>query len=683
MNETREIYWNLGHWVIIPMYALVALTFGLVAYGFYRRYKVWRTGKVTDRRDHIWSRLSYFVRTALGQREVLRVKGGGLPHAFLFWGFAVLFIGTLLVMLQADLLHPAFGITILKGTFYEYFSLFTDLAGLAAIAALVTLLVRRFVIRPKGLVTKFDDYLVHGLLFGILITGFVIEGARMAVTELGTGSGLANWSPGGLALARSLEGLNTDTLKTLHYALWWVHLGLVFAFIAVIPFTKLRHLFTTPLNYVVRSREAKGTLATPDLEDETIEQFGAAHVADLRWKDIYDADACTSCKRCQDRCPAWNTGKPLSPMTMVQDIGALAFKDPQRGLVDAITTDAVWACTTCRACQEICPAEIEHVDKIVEMRRNLVLMEGAFPGEEVESAARSTEMSGNPLGLSGSGRAEWAKDLELPIAGAGESVEVVYFVGCYASFDPRNQKVARAFVDICRAAGVRVGILGTSEKCCGEPLRKLGNEYLYQMLAAENIAAIAASGAAQVVTTCPHCFNTLARDYRELGLDVAVQHHTTFIKRLLDSGRLPVTPAPDSCTYHDSCYLGRYMDIYEEPRAVLGAIGMTVAEMERHGSESFCCGGGGGRVLADERLGTRISDSRLGHALATDKNLLVANCPFCLTMFEDAVSAADCSDKLRVRDLAEAVAERLDGRPRPEEPEASCVAVPAASGEPG
>jgi Fe-S oxidoreductase/nitrate reductase gamma subunit len=663
MNDTREIYWNVGHWVIIPMYALVALVFGLVAYGFLRRYRIWRSGKPLDRRDHLGSRIAYFVRTTLDQKRVLRVMGGGLPHALFFWGFVALFVGTLLVMLQADLLHPVFGITILKGRFYKAFSLVTDVAGLVAIAALAALLIRRFVIRPKGLVTIADDYLMHGLLFAILITGFLIEAARMAVTEVPTGASLASWSPGGLLLAQAFGGLGAESLATMHRAIWWIHLGLVFAFISVIPFTKLRHMFTTPVNYLIRSHDAKGTMLTLDLEDETAEQFGAAHVGDLRWKDIYDADACTACKRCQDRCPAWSTEKPLSPMTLVQEIGAVAFRDSAEELVQAISADAIWACTTCRACQEICPAEIEHVDKIIELRRNLVLMEGAFPGAEVESAARSTEMSGNPLGLTGSARADWAEDLSLPIVPCDDPIEVLYFVGCYASFDPRNQKVARAFVEICHAAGVRVGILGKREKCCGEPMRKLGNEYLYRMMAADNIAAIAGSGATRVVATCPHCFNTLKRDYRELGLEVTVEHHTTFIGGLIESGRLAVSPAPLQCTYHDSCYLGRYMDLYAEPRAVLAAIGASVTEMVKHREESFCCGGGGGRVLADERLGTRISAARVLQARETQAPWLVSNCPFCLTMFEDAIGAADCGETLRARDLAEVVLERLAARP--------------------
>jgi Fe-S oxidoreductase len=302
-------------------------------------------------------------------------------------------------------------------------------------------------------------------------------------------------------------------------------------------------------------------------------------------------------------------------------------------------------------------------------------MEGAFPGEEVEAAARSTEMSGNPLGIGGAGRGDWAEGLDVVTLPSEEPVDLLYFVGCYASFDPRNQKVARAFVEVCGAAGLRIGILGSHEKCCGEPMRKLGNEYLYQMLAAENLETLQSCGAQRVVTTCPHCFNTLSRDYRELGLELPVEHQTTFLADLLDAGRLPIAQEPFQVTYHDSCYLGRYMGIYDAPRALLAAAGGTVREMSRHGEESFCCGGGGGRVLADERIGTRISDTRMSQAQATGAGLLVANCPFCMTMFEDSVRSLELESTLRVVDLAELLAERTSTLRR-------AAAMPASAGRP-
>ena len=498
---------------------------------------------------------------------------------------------------------------------------------------------------------------MHGLLLTILVTGFVIEGARMAVTELGTP--LAAWSPVGLLIAKNFSNMGEPALRGLHSNLWWLHLLLAIIFIAIIPFTKLRHIFTTSANYLFTDLGPKGLLPTIDMEDEEAESFGAAQVKDLTWKDIFDADACTSCKRCQDRCPAWATEKPLSPMKLVQQIGEVAFDTPAANLPEAVEKDALWACTTCRACQEICPASIEHVNKIIELRRNLVLMEGEFPGEEVMTAMENTEVNGNPLGLAFASRGDWAEGLPVVTLEQSSDVDILFFVGCYASFDKRNQAIAKAFVQLCDAAGVKVGILGKEEKCCGEPMRKMGNEYLYQMLASENIELIKGYEIKQIVTSCPHCFNTLNKDYRDLGLDVAVSHYTEYLAELLQQGQLKITPQTFDCTYHDSCYLGRYNDIYQAPRTLLAAAGAQLSEMEKHGAESFCCSAGGGRILADEKIGTRISEKRSQMAAATGASTLISSCPFCLTMFEDGIKGAELEEQLKPKDLAEVLVERL------------------------
>ncbi|MBE3065975.1 MAG: 4Fe-4S dicluster domain-containing protein, partial [Chloroflexi bacterium] len=415
-----------------------------------------------------------------------------------------------------------------------------------------------------------------GLLIAILLTAYLVEGARMAVTELNSNPTLALFSPVGLLVARLLAGLSESTLREIHRWVWWVHFFLAMGIIVAIPFTKLRHLFTTPINYLFADLREKGSIETINLEAADADHFGVSTLADLTWKDIFDADACTSCKRCQDRCPAWTTDKPLSPMKVVQQIGEVAFNRPQANLIETVTTDALWACTTCFACQEICPADIEHVNKILEMRRYLVLMQGEFPGGEVMTAVNNTEVNGNPFGLAYASRGDWANGLEVQRMADGSAVDILYFAGCYASFDKRNQEVARNFIKICNAAGIKVGILGKEEKCCGEPVRKLGNEYLYQLLAAENIKKIKAYGVSRIVTTCPHCFNTLGRDYRDLGLDVEVEHYATFLDRLISQGALHLKPQSFDCTYHDSCYLGRYKDIVREPRNVLRAAGGSI-----------------------------------------------------------------------------------------------------------
>jgi Fe-S oxidoreductase len=500
---------------------------------------------------------------------------------------------------------------------------------------------------------------MHALLFIILITGFVIEGARMAVTEYPQNMALAVWSPVGLLFAKALSGLGEPALRSLHRSTWWLHFFLVIGFIASIPFTKFRHIFTTSANFFFTDLGPKGKLATLDMEAEGVESFGVAQVKDLTWKDIFDTDACTLCKRCQDRCPAYNTEKPLSPMKVINQLGEVACAKSDANLVEKVGRDELWACTTCRACQEICPAAIEHVGKIVDMRRNLVLMEGEFPGEEVMTAMNNTEVNGNPLGMAFASRGDWAAELPVVQLADDPDVDILYFVGCYASFDKRNIRIASAFVKLCQAAGVKVGILGKEEKCCGEPMRKIGNEYLYQTLAAENIELIKGYGVKKIVTTCPHCFNTLAKDYRDLGFEVETEHYTSFLNKLVQKGLLKLTPQAFDCTYHDSCYIGRYNDLYEPPRELLALAGGSIREMAKSKAESFCCGAGGGRIMAEEKIGTRISESRVKMAAETGSDLLVSNCPFCMTMFEDGVKGAELEGKLAPRDLAEILVERL------------------------
>ncbi|MBW6511473.1 MAG: 4Fe-4S dicluster domain-containing protein [Desulfuromonadaceae bacterium] len=661
MEFTREIYWNVGSsaGVLIPMYLLTFFAFVILGYGFWQRIKVYRQGQELNRTDQLDRRIIDTVRSILLQSKLLRVAGPGWTHALFFWGFLLLFIGTCLIVVQADFTDPLFDIKFLTGTFYKLFSITLDIAGLVAIVMLAGLFVRRYIVRPEGLANTKDDLLMHGLLFTILITGFVIEGARMAVTELGTP--LAIWSPVGLVFAKAMAPIDPEALRSLHKATWWLHLFLVIGFIISIPFSKFRHIFTTSANYLFVDRGPKGNMVTLDLEDEAAESFGTAHLTDLSWKDIFDADACTVCKRCQDRCPAYATDKPLSPMKVVNQIGEVAFTSPEANLIETVSTDVLWACTTCRACQEICPASIEHVNKILDMRRNLVLMEGEFPGEEVMTAVNQVEVNGNPLGIGYATRGDWAAGLDVKLLSEDPDVDILYFVGCYASFDKRNQAIAKAFIRLCTAAGVKVGILGKEEKCCGEPVRKMGNEYLYQSVAAENIALIKQYEVKQIVTTCPHCFNTLAKDYRDLDFDTPVEHYTVFLEKLLGEGRLKFTPDnPLNCTYHDSCYLGRYNDIYEAPRALLAAAGIKLNEMTKNRAESFCCGAGGGRIMAEEKLGSRISETRVKMAAETDASTLVSNCPFCLTMFEDGVKGAELEGQLTPKDIAEILVERLD-----------------------
>ncbi len=659
MELTREIYWNVGHGAttLVPMYLFFLVAAALLVKGFLDRVAIYKQGLPLDRTDDLGNRISNMLKDVLLQTKVSRVKWAGLAHALFFWSFFLLVIGTTLIVIQADFTDLLFDIKFLKGGFYLLFSITLDLAGLVAIVMLLGLFVRRYLVKPEGLETKTDDAIMHGLMLAIFVTGFIIEGSRMAVTEMGTS--LAAWSPVGNIFAMLLSGLEEDSLRALHKGSWWFHLVLVMGFIAIIPRTKFRHILTTSSNYLFTDLGPTGKLTNIDLEDEEAENFGASQIQQMSWKDIFDADACTLCKRCQDRCPAYATQKPLSPMKVVNQLGEVAFDNPEANLLDTIGKDALWACTTCRACQNICPASIEHVNKIVEMRRNMVLMEGEFPGEEVMAAMEQTEVNGNPLGIGYASRGDWAEELEVQTLAENKDADVLYFVGCYGSFDKRNIAVAKSFVQLCKAAGIQVGILGKEEKCCGEPMRKMGNEYLYQTLAMENIEIIKSYDVKTIITTCPHCFNTLDKDYRDLGLDVEVQSYTVYLENLISSGKLKINAEELICTYHDSCYLGRHNDIYDAPRTLIEAAGGKIIEMEKNRDQAFCCSAGGGRIMAEENIGERINITRVKMAEETGAATLLSNCPFCLTMFEDGVKGAELDDKLAPKDIAEVLAERL------------------------
>ncbi len=661
MEISREIYWNVGHgvWTLLPMYLLTIISIVVLVSASKKRLRLYREGLPLNRTDQLGRRIIETLKNVVLQKKVMQVSASGVFHGLFFWSFLLLLIGTALIVAQADFTDLFFDIQFLKGNFYKIFSITLDAAGIVAIITLSLLFIWRYLFRWKGREERGQYIVMHSVMMAILVTGFIIEGSRMAVTELGTP--LAQWSPGGFLFAQMFSSLGEDSLRILHKCIWWLHFFLVVGFIALIPYSKFRHILTTSSNSFFSDLGEKGKLTNLDLEDEDKETFGANVVKEMTWKDIFDTDACTSCERCQDRCPAFATGKPLSPMKLVNQLGETVCNNPDANLIDIISSDAIWSCTTCRACQEICPASIEHVNKIVELRRSLVLMEGEFPGEEVMSSMEQTEVNGNPFGIGYASRGDWASELGVSTLAEENDVDILYFAGCYSSFDKRNIRVAKSFVELCQAAGLRVGILGKEEKCCGEPMRKMGNEYLYQTLAAENIEKIISYGVKRIVTTCPHCFNTLNKDYRDLGLaGVTVQHHTVFLEELLTSGKLAIKAEPLSCTYHDSCYLGRHNDIYEAPRAVLKSAGATLVEMEKNREEGFCCSAGGGRILAEEKLGERMNIKRVEMAAALGREVLVSNCPFCLTMFEDGVKGAEVEESLKTRDIAEILAERIN-----------------------
>jgi Fe-S oxidoreductase len=419
--------------------------------------------------------------------------------------------------------------------------------------------------------------------------------------------------------------------------------------------------------------EPRGALIPVALE--TAETFGVAKVEDFTWKQLLDVDACTRCGRCQDVCPAYSSGKPLSPKKMTQDIkahwleeaprllGASSKRenpgDNGRALIgDVVTEDEIWACTTCRACQEVCPVCVEHIDKVIDLRRNLVLEQAVIP-ETAEGALRSIQDRGHPWRGTTLTRTDWAEGLDIKILADDSDIDILYWVGCTEALEDRSMKIAQAVGKLLKLAGVKVGILGVEESCCGEPARRLGNEYLFQIQAAKNIELLKNYGVKKIVTACPHCYNTIKNEYPQFGGEFEVIHHTQFIANLLEEGKLRIIKGSSGViTYHDSCYLGRYNDIYEPPRQILNSMSdATVVEMERNRERSFCCGGGGGRMWLEEKIGERISEMRIVEVIEAKAQIMATACPFCLQMFDDAIKAKAVEESLKVMDIAELIAE--------------------------
>lgn len=687
---TREVLWNISeHWIIYPCF-LLALA--CAVYFFVRRARLWKIGLPENRSDHPRERLAGALRDALFQVKVAERRGPGIVHVAMYAAMIILLVATATVAGQADL-----GLPLVRGDFYLYFlSLAVDIAGAAFCIAMVACIVRR--LANKRLDSRPEDYLVLAIMLVIGVTGFVLEGLRIA----GTDDAWSAWSPVGDVFAQLFTGWSVAQISGVHQFLWYFHMTLAFGLIAWWTYSKLVHVLLVPRAVYQRSLAPKGELPFIDMEDESLLSMGAATLTDLSWKDLFDTQACIRCNRCQDVCPANACGKPLSPKALMQDLGALLeergpviYRErraaekaekaaaasgngpeaapaaseasepaPEDMLVPrAIAPDALWSCTTCGACMEACPAMLEHVPKIVKMRTYQVSMESAFP-PEAQATFRNLENNGNPWGLGWQTRAKWAEELDVPLIADAPDAEYLYWPGCSGAFDARNRKVSAALVRLLKEAGVSFAILGNEEKCCGDSARRMGNEFVYFMLASENIATLDACGVKKIIVQCPHCYQALARDYPQLGGHYEVIHHSELLASLVAEGRLPKAAAraaggagedtaPRVCV-HDSCYLGRYQDVYGEPRAVVRAAGSAVVEMERHGANSFCCGAGGGRMWLEEGAGERVNVARAAQALATSPDMVATSCPFCLTMLADGMVSEGVD--VPVRDIAEILA---------------------------
>lgn len=653
----------------------VAFSIALFAFNFSKIVKTVLMGKFRNRFGDIAKRVGIFLEQVAGHKKLLRQPGPGLLHFTIFWGFVILTLGTIEWMFYGftggiswDRYLPEF--------IYGPFSFSQDLFNTLVFIAILYAFYRRIVIKPKRMAdnsakSKADAYLILTLIGGLVVTNLLTHAMKIHNSPETT---FASYQP----VASWIAGFfGPDPLsENLIYFFWWAHLFIVFFFLNFLPFSKHLHVIVAAPNVWFAKTEPRGRLTTPDLTDEKITAFGAQTTTDFSWKNLLDTYACTECGRCNEFCPTATTGKALRPKTLMIEMRAAVSErgrvlQKKNGLTDAeqaiaaqemvpavFSDQFVWDCTTCGACVEACPVMIDHVDSIVEMRRALVLNKGSNP-EEATNVFRNWETASNPWGLPEQSRQDWLLEKGVPQFDASQH-DYLYYIGCAGSFDDRAKKVVESTAKVLRAAGIKFGVLGKEEKCNGETARRLGNEYLAQQMMAANKDVLDQKGAKKVLTSCPHCFNSLKNEYPDIGGHYEVHHHTEFIQDLLARGALqPKSKMANDVTFHDSCYIGRYNQIYDAPRDILNAVSEhKPVEMARSKEKGFCCGAGGGRMWMEEKTGSRINHNRAEEIINTKASTVAVSCPFCMTMVTDGLKAKGRED-IQVKDLAEIVSESL------------------------
>jgi Fe-S oxidoreductase/nitrate reductase gamma subunit len=653
MNPAFARYGDIPGLVIL--YGLFIVVLGFFVYRAYRLYGFLRLGGKEDRFDHLGKRTILFFIWVLGEwctlRSVSRKDRAGIGHFIMFWTFILFFIhyGYLFTW---GAWHDS-RLFNLANPFSVIFLSVLDFLALLSIVAVVWALIRRYIRKPERLETNLEPAMILILVFLLMVTHLVGEALNVNLLRETSGSVIR------VAFAHAFDGLSQSALTTSYIIIWWVHLLIFLGFMVYIPYSKHLHILTALFNVFFRSVRPKGALIPINIE--TADRLGVEKIEEFNWKQLLDLYACAECGRCQVSCPAFLSGKALSPQELIKNLrihliekGMSKGKPTLQLIGDTISEEKIWDCLTCYACQEQCPVCNEHIDKIMELRRNLVMVRNKIP-ETAERALRTTMMRGDPWTGALHLRTDWSEGQKIKKLSKAEHGEILYWVGCTGALDERSMKMTLAFAQLMIQASISFGILGAEESCCGDPARRMGQELIFQAQVQRNIETLKRYHVKKIVTICPHCYNTLRNEYPQFGGEFEVVHHTEFVAALITGGKLsPSIGVKKKVTYHDPCYLGRYHGIYKAPRAILSSIPeLQFVEMKGNKRESFCCGGGGGHMWLEENTGKRVNVMRTEEAIETGADIVVTACPFCLQMFEDGIRKKHLQESIEVMDITE------------------------------
>jgi len=663
------------HWIEAFIFFVLLI---LTVYGFFQplyiRYKLVKVAQPEYRYDNPFKRILdaltsfFFLRCSIKKERIFT----GLMHFFFLYGsftFDTVSINHILEGFNEN--WNIFG----HGLVRSIHSAWADIFGIMVLVVVVYFIIRRWVFRPKSYTyPSLESILIYALLATVTITFFLYEGAVIAHNPVHSYSAFV-----GKEIAAWMQGFFTGGVGMTGVKIfWWIHIINVFVFVIYVPRSKYLHMIFGPINIAFKNYNSSGAIKPLTLDLETAEKFGVVDIKDLTWRDLFDGFACIDCGRCDDYCPANLTGKPLSPKNLILKIKQYLLKEQKTligpgsenpdlaSLMEKIyTPEEIWTCTTCGACMHVCPVKNEHIPKIIGLRQSQMLMESKFP-EELNQFFKNMETNANPWGFGASTRADWCEGLDLKILSNDSEVDILFWVGCAGAFDERSKKVTLAVVKLLQAANVNFGILGLEEGCCGDQTRRLGNEYMFQLMAQQNIEILKNYNIKKILVTCPHGYNTFKNDYPafaktlDINWDIEVIHHSQFLSQLMQEGKLKLKEKADtSVTFHDPCYLGRHNKVFDPPRSVLKMAGVHLQEMKNNRYHSFCCGAGGGLMWTEENLGSRVNHTRTDNALASDAEIICTSCPFCMTMLDDGIKDKHREEEKKVKDIAEILVQCL------------------------